>query len=117
MKTFIATVTLVFALAACVVAPKTPAQSVYAIESNYAAALTLAVAYKRLPLCSETTTMPCSDIVVVRKLQRADTTAITFLEGAQTAVRSNSSNSQIAIDMAASAVAALTQLTSTLGVK
>ena len=43
---------LFVAPAACTTAPQTPAQSVYAVQSNYAAALTVAVKYKSLPPCA-----------------------------------------------------------------
>jgi hypothetical protein len=115
---------LVLALAAlvfaCATAPQTPAQSVYAAQGAYASALTVAVAYKQLPTCDQAPRPTlCSDKAVVAKLQAADDVAYAALSAAQNIVRTPGAgvNVQTAIAAAEQAVAALTSITATLGVK
>lgn len=66
---------------------QTPEQVVFQAKSAYSAALTAAVAYKRLTPCSDTVKQPCSDPAIVKQLQKADTAASTALDAAETAVR------------------------------
>lgn len=84
----------ILALSACVTIPEksTPAQKVFAATGVYDAALTVAVAYKRLPPCTATPKpILCSDAGVVATLQKADNVAFEALKSAQTVVRSTSS--------------------------
>jgi len=107
-------------IAACAVTPQTPAQDVYAIQGDYAAALSVAVAYKQLPACGQPTSpVLCSDKAVVAKLQAADDAAYAALTAAQNIVRTPGAglNAQTAITAANQAVQALITITSTLGVK
>jgi hypothetical protein len=108
-------IALVLAVAACTTQPTSPAQAVFQIESNYAAALAVAVTYKNLPPCPGT--VLCSDAQVVVRLQKADDAASALLQGAQTTVRSGASGSDLAIKAAEQAVGALTSITQTLKVK
>ncbi len=111
---------LMFALlAACSTTPQSPAQAVYAVQGNYAAALTIAVAYKQLPSCATTTATLCSKPDIVVKLQKADDVAYPALQAAQNTVRQPNAgaNAQTAIFAAEQAVAALTAITSTLQTK
>lgn len=100
--------------------PQTPQQAVFQVESNYAAALTAAVAYKRLPLCAEPAVQPCSRKSVVSQLQKADDVAAKALNAADTAVNTpgfGDAIAQSAITAARAALDALVSITSTLGVK
>lgn len=111
---------LIFALlAACSTTPQSPAQAVYAVQGNYAAALTIAVAYKSLPDCAATTAVLCKKADIVGKLQKADDAAYPALQAAQNIVRQPNAgaNAQTAIFAAEQAVSALTSITSTLQVK
>lgn len=77
-------------ITACATAPpSTPAQAVYATTGAYTAALTAAVAYKRLPPCSQAQPreVACSSDRVVAELQKADDVAFEALSAAQRAVR------------------------------
>ena len=83
----VAAVSLMMVLASCasVPQPKTPAQTVYAMQGEYAAALTVLVKYRQLPPCPATPA--CSDPAVVRHIQDFDTQAYTALMDAEDAVR------------------------------
>lgn len=108
---------LLLIMAACAVTPKTPAQSIYLIESNFRAALVVAVAYKELPKCGTALVKLCSDQAIVKKLQTTYDVANASLLAAQIAVRSSGGNAERAITAAQQAVIALTTITSTLEVK
>lgn len=103
----------------CATAPQTPAQSVYAVQGAYASALSVAVSYKQLPACQAGGPVLCSDVGVVKKLQKADDIAYASLTAAQNIVRTPGAgaNAQTAIAAANQAVQALVAITSTLGVK
>jgi len=104
----------------CSTTPQTPQQAVYAIQGTYAGALTIAVAYKRLPPCGQPASPTlCSNSDIVGRLQKADDIAYPTLIGAQTVVRSaeTGSNVQTAILAAQQAVAAFAAITNTLTVK
>jgi hypothetical protein len=107
---------LLVACNACTTMPTTPAQAVFAAKTQYAAALTVAVAYKRLPRCT-VATPPCSDLTIVTRLQKADDAASALLDGAEITVRAGGDNTQLAITAAQQAVAAFTSITKTLEVK
>ncbi len=89
-------------------------QAVFAAKQDYAAALTLAVAYKRLAPCP-TATKICSDKAVVAKLQKIDDASAALLDGAEATVRSGGSGAALAITAAQQAVSAFTTITKTLG--
>ena len=120
MKKFYAILALAAGLlAGCATSgPSTPAQTVFAAKSGYAAVLTAAVAYESLPRCSATVPQPCSSPELVAQLRKADNTANAALDAAETAVRTPSVGSDArskAVATATTALAALQALLSTLG--
>ena len=92
-----------------------PSQAVFQAKSDYAVALTAAVAYKNLPRCGPTVIKVCSDPKIVTQLQKADDAASALLDGAETTVRTGGSNAQLAVTAAQQAVSALTSITQMLG--
>lgn len=95
-------------------------RAVFTAKSTYAGLLTAAVTYKELRRCSATVPMPCSDAAIVSQLQKADTVASVALDAAEAAVRTPQVGSNAvtaALATANSALAALSALVSTLGVK
>lgn len=112
-------VALCLGLTACTTLPTSPAQSVYAMKTTYAGALSIAVAYKRLPDCAKTNAKLCSRAAVVADLQSADKTAFVAMEAAEDAVRTPGFgfNVNTAINLANSALVAFTALTSRLEVR
>lgn len=112
----------IIALAALVgcATTETPQQKVFAATQVYDTALSVAVTYKRLPLCSPTTGPVCSDKSVVATLQKADVVAYEALKSAQGVVRApavSESAAQMAVRWATEAVAAFSRVTSLLNVK
>lgn len=106
------------AFTACAVTPQSPAQALYEVESNYAAALSVAVAYKHLPVCPAA--VLCHKPEVITQVLAADAKAAIALDAAQVAVRTpgfGSDRVQTAIAAASAAMSVLTSLTSTLMVK
>lgn len=107
----IRTLILCAALAGCATtAPSTPAQTVFAAKSAYAAVLTAAVSYESLPRCSATQPAPCSSPELVAQLRKADNTAAAALDAAETAVRTplvGPTAQARAIEAATAALAAL----------
>lgn len=107
-------------LAACAtVAPKTPAQTVFAIEGDYAAAVTLAVQYKALPACGGGAPVLCSDRATVARIQKADDVTWDAIVAAETAVRTGASAATILQldEVALKALGSLQTIVSTLKVK
>lgn len=88
MKRILAVALLAF-LTACagMVTPTKPSQIVYAAHGDYAAALPVAIQYKRLPTCGPAVSKLCKDPAVLKKLQAADDEAFKTLSAAQAAVR------------------------------
>jgi divalent metal cation (Fe/Co/Zn/Cd) transporter len=85
-------------LSACATtgSPTVAAQrGVYNAESDFAAALPVAVAYENLPACSATQKFPCSDPSAVVKITAAAKAARASLSTAEAAVRSNSNSSAL----------------------
>lgn len=82
MTRIIAALCLLLA-AACQQAPR-PTNAVLATMTAYEAALTVAVAYNKLPRCSVTSDKLCSDQAVVEQLRKADNAAIASLAAART---------------------------------
>jgi hypothetical protein len=120
LRSYLAYVILVCALAACAGGTaQTPAQTVYQVQSDYAAALVVAVAYKNLPDCA----LPghpvlCSQATIIKQLQDADDIAYPTLTAAQNTVKvQGATNAQTAVNAAQQAVAALTAITSKLVIK
>lgn len=108
-------------VAGCVstVAPTTPAQELYGLESGLTTAVTLANQYAALPQCLAGSTSPCSTHTLVVQINAAAQTAGTAVLAAQTAVTSGQSPQaqQAALTQATTAVQTLTNLTARVKVK
>ncbi len=105
-------------LMACTSTPQTPAQDVYAAESSYASALRIELAYSNLPRCPKAKL--CSDVSVIKKVQKSDDLAWIALKEAETAVRTPGFDDSAVIATVASAKAltgAFVSITDKLGVK
>ena len=104
-----------------IVSGGTPAQKVFAATGVYDAALSVAVAYKKLPACTlQPKPVLCSDASVVATLQKADNVAFEALSTAQKIVRTPASTESAlaaAARWAQEAVGAFGRLTSTLSTK
>ena len=73
--------------------PSVAAQrGVYNAESDFAAALPVAVAYESLPACSSTQAFPCASPSAVAKITAAARAARASLSTAQAAVRAGSNS-------------------------
>jgi hypothetical protein len=110
---------LVGGLSACTT-PKSPQQAVFQTKSQYEAALTAAVAYKRLPTCGEPVVQPCKRQTVLVQIQKADDVAAKALDSAENAVRTpgfGDNVAQSAITASRAALDALVAITSSLQVK
>ncbi len=86
----VAAFTLAAALVSCTggqPAPQSPAQAVYAIEGDYAAALAVAVQYRALPPCSVSTSALCSTSEILAQIEKGDAAAWAAIETAQATVR------------------------------
>lgn len=133
---FLAAISLSVALAGCssllaptpasptdVTGPVTPdvnataQRNVFAAKGTYSVLLKSAVAYKQLPACSPTRSLPCSDAGIVAQIQKADNVAAVALDAAESAVRTpqvGSTALERAVSTANSALAALSALISNL---
>lgn len=99
-------------------APETPAQKVYVAHTVYDGALSVAIAYKRLPPCPQA--VICSEKEVIAVLQKADIVAFEALSTAQTAVRTTGqslSSLETAVFWAQEAIAAFSRITNSLRTK
>jgi hypothetical protein len=121
MKKIIAAIVLVVLTGlGCASAPQNPQQTVYAAKQSYAVALTVAVAYKKLPVCGTTgATAVCSKPDVVATLQKIDNASGALLNAAENTVRVEGSGANVttALKAATEAVAAFTTVTTALAVK
>lgn len=119
MKRFM-TLMLLPLLVACT-SPQTPAQAVYAAESQYATALRVELAYSNLPRCGKPTgSVLCSEVSVIKKAQKADDIAWIALKQAENAVRTpgfGESKLTAAISSAKALVGSFVQITQTLKVR
>jgi hypothetical protein len=95
-----------------------PAAKVFSAKSTYDAALTLAVAYKRLPPCGQPTSPTlCSDKETVATIQKADTVSFEALNAAEKVVRdpkAAESARQTAVAWATESAAAFNRVASQL---
>lgn len=107
-----------FALAGCKTLPDTPAQTVYSLEGGYAAALSIAVAYRNLPLCDGSTPI-CHDKATLANIEAASSAVSMDLDLAEKAVRSGDSPSKVAAatNLAVAALEQLQALTSKVQTK
>lgn len=121
MKNLLSCLVLVMGMTVACTTPQTPAQSVYLVQSQYAAALRIELAYSNLPRCGKPTSPKlCSDVDTIRKVQKADDIAWTAIGEAQKAVRTRGFG-ESKITTAVASARALTQsfvsITNQLGVK
>lgn len=120
MRKLLFAAALILFTTACTTQPTSPAQTVYATQTAYAAALSLAVQYKSLPACGGINApVLCSDVKVVKQIQDADNTAYVALQAAQAAVRNPVVGTGVerAIAYANQAVGAFTAIVSSLKLK
>jgi len=104
-------------LAACsIIAPTTPAQTVYDIRAAYdATILTPAVAYASLPRCPAE--VECSDPDAVAEIRRADAAVLATLDAAEATVRQHPDlDASAAIASAQNAVTAAAKILTLYGV-
>ena len=103
----------------CATTPQSAQQSVYSAKSNYAVALAVAVAYKKLPVCAPAAPPLCSKPDIVATLQKVDTASSALLNAAENTVRTQGAgaNAQTAIKAAEQAVSAFATITAALAVK
>lgn len=119
MKKFLAILPIFF-LISCVTTEKS-GQAVYMAQSDYAAALRIELAYSALPRCGKLNSPKlCSDLNIIRKVQKADDVAWDALQEAQAAVRTPGFDDNRIVTAVASATAltkAFVRITDTLGIK
>ena len=104
----------------CATTPQSAQQSVFAAKQSYAVALSVAVVYKKLPVCGTAgATAVCSKPDVVATLQKVDNASSALLDGAENTVRMEGSgkNVETAIKAATEAVQAFTTITAALTIK
>ena len=100
------------ALAACgsvPPAPKTPAQAAYELTAAYAGALTVAVAYDRLPPCPAASPV-CSTVANKAAIKAAVDRADPLVTSAQVIARATSPDASAVSNAIVAAVAAVGQL-------
>lgn len=109
---------LALGLTACA-GTQAPTADMYAAESAYAGALTIAVAYGKLPPCVSGGAVLCSDLTVVQKADVAAHAAWTALQAANTLVANGSPTASItaAVSDAGTAVQAFVSISQTLKVQ
>lgn len=120
MKTLIAVLSFTLLTAfGCTSTPTKPQQAVFAAKQSYEVALTVAVAYKRLPTCAPTAPQLCSRPDMVATLQKVDLASSALLDAAENTVRTEGAgaNVQTAIKAAEQAVSAFATITAALAVK
>lgn len=96
-------------LAACNGGP-TGQQGVFAAKTAFEAALTVAVAYSKLPRCSATQAAPCAQADVIKKADNAAQIAAMAIDGAERIVRTPSISPALADSQVALARAAVAEL-------
>lgn len=115
---FACAITLV--LLACT-APETPAQTVYLVQSQYAAALKVEVAYSKLPRCGQPASPKlCSDAAIVSKVKKISDSTWSAIKEAQEAVRTpgfGEDKITTIVTSARSLTDAFVEVTKTLGVE
>ena len=121
MRAFLAAIVLMAltVVGGCASAPQSPAQVIFAAKSNYAVALAVAVAYKKLPTCAPTAPPLCSKPDMIATLQKVDTASSALLDAAENTVRLQGAgaNAQTAIKAAEQAVSAFATITAALAVR
>lgn len=118
----LAVIVLAFTLASCATVRNPVTQTDLAtVEAGYGVALSLAVAYRHLPLCRTGTTASLSNVCarrsVVVKLQQADRSVQTALSGARNFIKNNPTLSAgTFISAAQAALASFQAIEATYGV-
>lgn len=101
--------------------PQKPSQAVYAAQSSYAGALRAEIAYSNLPRCfGSNVPKLCSEVTIIKKLQKADDLAWSAIKEAQVAVRTPGYADSRVTTVVATAIAltrAFVEITDQLGVK
>lgn len=116
MSRRLAAALLTIALVGCATTlPQTPAQTVFVLKSEYAAALGIAAAYHDLPTCPSGT-LVCKDPTTVVRIQAAVLATNASLNLAEDAVRGGA-DSATAVKAATDAVVALEAITSAVKVR
>lgn len=105
----------------CATAPspasgRTPAQSVFILESAYAAALAIEVQYSQLPTCDALRVTSCKTAATLQRVRLADDAAWAAIQGAELVVRNNG-DPVYALIAATNALQAFTTIVLTLQVK
>lgn len=126
MKRFILAAAVALAGCASQLGPQTPEQlavqaeaSVYQLKGTSEAIRIGAVTYLRLPRCSQTVPLPCSQSSAVEPIQRADRAAKATLDAAEAAVRTpgvTASATNAALAAAKAAMTAFSALMANYGV-
>lgn len=104
---------VLFLLTSCA-APHTPAQTAFALEAGYDAALIAAIGYASLPRCALAGPQPCSEPAVVRRANTVAHQAWGAIRAAQTAVQARQADAAAiaqALTAAQAALAALRAIT------
>ena len=105
-------------LTACAT-PNSPAQTAFALEAGYDAAISVAIAYAMLPRCAGGVAQPCSESAIVRSANTVAHQAWQAIRGAQSAVmatRTDPAATAQAIKAARDALTALRAITDKLKV-
>lgn len=102
-------VVMLFILTSCAT-PNTPAQTAFALEAGYGAAISVAIAYASLPRCAPAVPQPCSEPVVVRRTNTVAHQAWGAIRAARTAVRTTPADPAATAQALAAAQAALAAL-------
>ena len=97
---------MLFIIPSCA-APQSPAQTVFALEAGYDAALNIAIAYATLPRCAPAGPVLCSDAAIVRQANAVAQQAWAALRAAEAAVRTAAPNRSRIVQAIAAAQAAL----------
>lgn len=100
--------------------PETPAQTVYAAQSSYNIAATIATKYLALPRCTPTAPPLCSTPETVLLIKKTDTVAYNSIRAAQVVIRTpgiEESKTALVAATAKSAVGAFVSITEQLEVQ
>ena len=114
MKRILLALACAGALTACSTTPKTAAQTVFALEASYDAALDIAVTYATLPRCAPGAPPVCSDAAAVRRVNEAAHLAWAAIRAAQALARTARpdvtalTNARAAAELALATLTALT---------
>ncbi|MDA8230360.1 MAG: hypothetical protein M0006_03385 [Magnetospirillum sp.] len=105
-------------LSGCALAPRDPAQDVFALRAGFdAAVLAPAVTYATLPACPTTNGAPCSYHDAVVQLDKGIRSAVAALDAAEATVREHpGTDASAAIDGAENAIGAVKTILATYNI-